>query len=306
MKNFSDGIRWGLAVFAVALLACEDKISPTLETAAPVLVVDAWINNKPEVQAIILNQSQPYFEAVLPTGVSGAVVNVTDDKGKVYAFNEDDKTPGNYLWKPQPNEVFGSVGRKYKLTVVVNGETFESSSYMGRVPLIDSITFDTEKRTSADEWVTRGQFWATDPPGPGDTYFIRTYKNGILLAKPSEINVAYDAGFSAGGDTDGVTFITPIRRGINSNDQDANGKALSPIISGDSLNVQVHSITLAAFNYLNEVAVQTDRPGGFQELFARPLANVSTNISNTNPRGSTVVGFFNVAAVSMAGKRYRE
>jgi hypothetical protein len=52
------------------------------------------------------------------------------------------------------------------------------------------------------------------------------------------------------------------------------------------------------------VAIQTDRPGGFAELFSTPLANVSTNITNANVNGSKAVGFFNVSAVSSAGKKY--
>ena len=154
--------------------------------------------------------------------------------------------------------------------------------------------------------ITRAEFWATDPLGPGDAYWIRTFKNGLLLNKPSELNIAFDAGFSIGGQSDGVTFITPIRRRINPNEQDEDGVPLNPIENGDSLQVQIHSITPQAFTYLNEVAIQTDRPGGFQELFATPLANVSTNVINTNANGSKVLGFFNVAAVSAAGKRFKE
>ncbi|NOT76720.1 MAG: DUF4249 domain-containing protein [Cyclobacteriaceae bacterium] len=292
--------------FSLLLLSCEDKINPALESAAPLLVVDAWLNNKPGSQVIILTQSQPYFESTNPPGVSGADVTVTDDKGKVFTFVEDGSNAGYYRWTPPVNEVFGTVGNKYSLSIKVNGEIFEASSAMGRVPVIDSLTYDTEKRTGSTDSLTRGQFWATDPEGSGDTYWIRTYKNGVYLTKPSEINVAYDAGFSGGGVADGVVFITPIRRGINSRDEDADGRNVSPIVSGDSLNVQIHSVTLSAFNYLNQVAIQTDRPGGFQELFSTPLANVSTNITNTNANGSKALGFFNVSAVSSAGKRYKK
>lgn len=293
-------------VFSILAMSCEDKINPSLEYAAPVLVVDAWLNNKPETQVISLTQSQPYFENSNPAGVSGAVVSVKDPKGKTFSFTEDDKKPGNYLWKPALNEVFGTVGDTYTLTIQISGERFESSSRMGRVPPIDSITFEADKRLGSKEPITRAEFWATDPVGTGDAYWIRSYKNGVMLNKPSEINFAYDAGFSEGGVTDGVTFITPIRRRINPNDKDANGKALSPFVGGDSVNVQIHSVTKQAFNYLNQVSIQTDRPGGFQELFSTPLANVSTNISNTNTNGSKALGFFNVSAVSLAGKRLKE
>ncbi len=300
--NAIDSLK--ILVAAAALMSCEDKITPALQPAGPVLVVDAWINNRPETQVIQLTQTQPYFENLVPPGVSGAVVTVSDNNNVTYTFTEDDKNPGKYQWKPAPGVVFGKVGDSYKLSIQVNGDAYEATSYMGRVPAIDSITFDKDKRTGTNEEIIRGEFWATDPAGPKDIYWIRTYKNGIRLNKPSEILVAYDAGFSAGGLTDGVAFIAPIRRGVNSRDKDDSGKALSPIVAGDSIYVQIHSITEASFNYLKQVQVQTDRPGGFQELFSKPLSNVSTNINNVNPAGMKALGFFNVSAVSAMGKRY--
>lgn len=308
MKALNKTLEYAIwvGVFSILTMSCEDKINPALENAAAILVVDAWLNNKPEPQEISLSLSQSYFDNTNPQGVSGAVVMINDDKGKTYSFAENDKKPGNYLWTPAMNEVFGAVGNSYTLTIQINGETFQSVSKMGRVPPIDSITFEPDKRIGSTEQITRADFWATDPLGKDDAYWIRSYKNGIMLNKPSEINFAYDAGFSEGGATDGVTFITPIRRRINPNDKDADGKTLSPFVTGDSLNVQIHSITKQAFSYLNQVSIQTDRPGGFQELFSTPLANVSTNISNTNTNGRKALGFFNVAAVSMAGKRFKK
>ncbi|MEQ9209842.1 MAG: hypothetical protein RLN96_08370 [Pseudomonadales bacterium] len=53
-------------------------------------------------------------------------------------------------------------------------------------------------------------------------------------------------------------------------------------------------------------AVELLQRGGFSELFATPLSNVSTNIFNENPNGKPVLGFFNVAAVSALGKKFEE
>ncbi|HEV8515740.1 MAG TPA: DUF4249 family protein, partial [Cyclobacteriaceae bacterium] len=204
---------------------------------------------------------------------------------------------------------FGSIGHDYKLSIVLNGETFEAGSHMGRVPPIDSITFEKDVRNVQKEKTRyQGQFWARDPAGVGDTYWIRATKNDTLLNRPSEINIAYDQSFSAGGgaktgDKDTIEFIQPIRRGITPNNSSDEGDK-SPFWPGDSVYVEIHSITIAAFNYLNEVKVQTDRPGGFSELFARPIANVSTNVGNVNPKGSGVMGFFNVGAVSGKGKKF--
>jgi hypothetical protein len=298
-----------ITIFAGILFSCEDKINPTLEKADPILVVDAWINNLAGEQTIALSLTQPYLENVLPTGVSGASITVTDNQGKIYSFKESDKTAGNYVWKPSGNEVFGKIGNSYSLTVKYKNETFQAVSKMGRVPVIDSITFETEKETGGTKMITRGDFWATDPEGVGDTYWIKSFKNGVLLNKPTELNFAYDAGFDPGGKADGVVFIPPVRRRINSVDADETPGGtgnLSPFSDGDSVNVQIHSITYASFTYLDEVELQTNRPGGFSELFSRPLSNVSTNITNVNPNGSKAVGFFNVAAVSSLGKRYKK
>jgi hypothetical protein len=165
---------------------------------------------------------------------------------------------------------------------------------MGRVPVVDSITFSKldDMGPRSDEDFYQAEFWAEDIAGTGDTYWIRTYKNGSLLNKASEINIAYDAAQSAGSEFDGVTFITPIRKGINASDEDEDGEPVSSLNRGDSVYVEIHSITLASFNYLNEVIDQTDRNGGLSELFAStPLTNVSTNIVNLNANGSPVVGF---------------
>jgi copper chaperone CopZ len=305
-------------VSGLAILSCETKIDPALEKVDPVLVVDAWLTNKPGNQTIILSQTQPYFDATTPPPVTGAIVTIADNNNKLFSFNEDVAKPGYYVWKPVGNELIGVVGNSYKLSIQTSGENYSASSRMGPVPPIDTIKFKQNEPTQQNPDFYRGEFLAKDVIGKGDTYWIRTYKNGVLLNKPNEINIAYDAGFDAGGGffsriektKDGrdtailVDFIPPIRGRINPNDTDANDKALSPYVPGDSAYVEIHSITVPAFNYLNEVSIQTNRPGGFSELFARPINNVSTNIVNANPSGKKAIGFFNVAAVSGKGQKF--
>lgn len=307
MKSIKNKFKFSSALLTVLIglffLSCEQVINPTLQSASPVLVVDAWINNKPEKQLILLTQTQPYFDDAQPIGVSGAVVTVEDiNDGTIYSFNENSTKKGYYEWTPSPG-TFGAIGHNYKLSISLNGELFEAASHMGRVPQIDSITFEKDVRASSKETRYQGEFWAVDPPGVGDAYWIRATKNDTLLNKPSELNIAYDAGFSTGSDADGVEFIPPVRRGITPDNSNVSGNP-SPYWPGDSVYVEMTAITLAAFNYLNEVKVQTYRPGGFSELFAKPLANVSTNVSNTNPNGSAVMGFFNAGAVSARGQKF--
>jgi hypothetical protein len=289
---------------AILVSGCDTVIHPTLQSADPVYVVDAFISDKPETQVIRLMLSQPYLEAHLPPGVSGATVSVSDNEGNIFPFPESPNEAGVYSWV-QSGSGFGKVGNVYTLTVNVNGESFIAQSKMGRVPKVDSITFQHTDRNDGNPDFYRGQFWATDPKGPGDTYWIKTYKNGILLNKPSEINLAYDAAFSKGSNFDGYTFIQPIRNGINPDDTDANNRPLSAYSPGDSVYVEIHALTEATFDYLAQVAIQTNRPGGFSELFARPLANVPTNVFNQNAKGAKVQGFFNVGSVSGLGKKFK-
>jgi Domain of unknown function (DUF4249) len=293
---------------AGALFAsCEDVIDPSLRKADPVLVVDAWINNKVEDQVIRLTLSQPYLSDALPPGVSGATVTVSYEGGSI-DFTEDPDNAGVYKWATDDattEEVFGELGRAYTLTITVNGQTFEATSRIKRTVAIDSVTFEKDDSPFYPDNSYTAEFWAKEPLGTGDTYWIRTYKNGTLLSKPSEINIAYDAGFSPGGSFDGITFIPPIRD-INPTDVDEDDQPLSPYAIGDSVYVEVHSITYESFTFLSEVIVQTDRPGGFGELFSTPLANVSTNIDAVTSGPLKAVGFFNVAAVEGLGKKLEE
>ncbi|MGE0588466.1 MAG: DUF4249 domain-containing protein [Cyclobacteriaceae bacterium] len=298
-------IRYTFLVLVLPMLSCEDEISPELESADPVLVVDAWLNNKDEDQIIKLTESQPYFDNTMPMGVSGAQIVVVDDQGKIYPFTEDDVVQGQYNLVGISAGVFGEVGRSFELTIQIGEDEFKAFSTMSRVPPIDSITFTFEEETAFQEESYIAEFWAVDPKGEDDRYWIKGFKNSVLLNRPSEINLAYDAGFSASGNFDGVPFIAPIRTEINPFEIDDDTNLVkSPYLPMDSVYVEIHSITLEAFNFMNQVVVQTDRPGGFSELFATPLANVSTNIVVTKGNRK-VVGFFNTAAVSAAGKRLR-
>ena len=286
------------------MTSCEDDISSKVELAASpdLVVIDAWINNKPEPQTINILASQTYFDNSGVVGLSGAEVVVLSTSGEQYLFEEGDN--GAYTWTPTNGETFGTIGEDYGLSVTHNGITYASGSSLNRVPPIDSITFRFEEENAFLEESYFAEFWSRDPEGTGDSYWIRTWKNGIYLGDPNEINIAFDAGFSQGGAVDGLIFIPPIRDAINPF-EDEDGVFLSPYAPGDSIYVELHAIPNEAAFFLNEVRLQTDRPGGFGELFASPLSNVPTNIFASD--GETeVLGFFTVSAVSSLGERFEE
>ncbi len=288
------------------LWSCEDRIEVELPKSEPVVVIDAWLNDKPETQKIKLMKSIPYFENSFLPGINEANIQVQDlTDGITYDFEKSDEE-GTYIWEPtsaQPR--FGRIGNDYRLSIQIGSDNYESFTSMNRVPEIDSIGFRFEKGNSFFPDSYFAGVFALDPEGPGDTYWIKAWKNGEYLNKPSEINISYDAGGSPGATVDGIVFIQPIRDGINPFDQDENDDFLSPYEPGDSVYVEIHSISYESYIFLYEVSVQTDRPGGFAELFMQPLANVPSNIMVVNESSSTTkaIGFFTVSAVSSKGRK---
>ena len=287
-----------VVLFSGLIFSCEKDIYPELETAEPQFVVDAFITDLPEVQKIRLAQSLPYYQAETLPPLRNATVSITDDQGKRYDFVEGSEV-GTYEWTPTvADPVFGEVGRTYTLEIISGNTTVNSTVSMGRVPDVDTVIFAYEEESPFNAEGYTAEFFAVDPVGPGDTYWIKTFKNNEYLNLPSEINVAYDAAFSAGGNVDGTTFILPIRRSINPQDVDEDGNLLKAYEPDDSIRVEIHSISNLAFDFFLQMQEQIDRPGGFGELFAVPLANLPTNLQATGPFENRVVGFFNVAAVS--------
>ena len=288
-----------ILLIAFAFFACENIIYPELEPSLEQYVVDAWLNDLPGSQKIFLSKSNNYFMSELPKLLSGAEVYLTDEDGNRYDFEESAE---GYVWGDSLSTSFLQVGTSYQLNVSIDGIRFSGTSEMNPVPPVDSITFKYQKEDfSTDEDYYLAEVVATDLVGVGNTYWIKAWKNGVYLNKASEINIAYDAGFSAGGNIDGQVFIQPIQELINPFDTDEAGEALiePPYSIGDTIYVEILSISESAFYFLNEVKIQTVRSGGFGALFAPPFSNVSTNLMNEDVN-STIhpVGFFNVSAIS--------
>jgi len=295
-----------LILVAAVLMACEERIYPELPSGEAPIVIDAWLYRKPETQTIRISRTNRYFDQTRPVGISGAIVRVIDQDDTTNPITFIETDPGVYVWEPaHATDTFGIMGRSYALDIQWNGNTYSSFSTINRVPKVDSLTWRLEPATAFFDDAYFGEFWARDYVGSGDAYWIKTWKNGDLLTKPSELTIAYDAGFSAGGNADGLVFIQPIRDGMNPFDLDKNERLISPYALGDSAYVEINSITQTALFFLQQVQIQTDRPGGFGELFATPLANVQSNIISSDPK-EKVVGFFCTSAVSGLGRKFTE
>lgn len=287
-----------LPFLLLILISCEDIITPELPTNDPILVVDAWLNNLNEQQKIILSSTQDYLDSTSSPSVSGAIVQVSDDQGNVFDFVES--VPGEYVWQPTIlKNNLGDVGSSYTLNIQYDGKEIIAQSTMNRTSTIDSVNF---VRGQFPEGSYYAEFWSREEAGIGDAYWIKSYVNGIYQNGLDDIITCIDAGASSEGAViDGIPFIPPIRRGITRFETDDDGDFISPFNKGDSLYVEIHSVTYEAFDFLNKTSIQINRPGGFGELFAVSLSNVPTNLQVVNDNRFPVVGFFNISAVHGMG-----
>ena len=282
-----------IIAFGLCLLcqSCEDPIDVTLDEAERLLVVDAWLDDIPGKDQIIrLSYSQPYFDSTQVSEINEANIKITTDSGVEYIF-ENINDGGDYRIEPNFTWIHEEVGTTFFLSIDLGAVSYTAAAYKNRVPEIDSIQQDfRESDAFADDGIYCN-FFATDLEGLGDTYWIKTYKNGAYLNRPSEINLAFDAGFSSGSEVDNLVFIQPIQELNNPVDDNF---APIPWVTGDEIRVEIHSITNEAFFYMEVLRDQLLNSSN--SIFAEPQANTSGNITSTDEK--EVLGFFNVASTS--------
>lgn len=280
-----------LSLSVFYLTSCQDVIQLDTETGPSQLVVDGWITNQPGSQNIRLTKSANYFDNAAAKPALGATVVVTDNDGKIFEF-KDLKNDGNYTWKPIGNQAIGKIGGLYALNIKYAGEEYNAITSINRVPAIDSISYEYKEPsiapTDAPKKGYLAEFYAKDPTGVGDCYWIKFSKNHKAYNKPGEITLAFDAAFSPGAASDGLTFIEPIRQAVTPQ----NGTQL--YAEKDTLAIELHSISLEAYYFLFQVRQESANQG----LFATPPANIPTNVVNVRKDGPKALGFFGSSAVS--------
>lgn len=285
-------IKYFIGMTICFMFSCEDVIDVPLQEVDAGIVVDAWIDNVTRDQVISLTGTQPYFDSSAPPSIIGAEVLLTRSDGTVFSFV--DQGGGRYVWESNGASL-GAEGDDFRLSIRTDETTVEGISSINRVPVIDSIGFEFRDDELFSDDGIYAEFFARDPLGKGDTYWIKTYRNDVFLSKPEELNIAFDAGFDGGSGVDGIIFIPPIREFVNALDED---DLPTPLEVGEILRVELHAISNEGFDFL-EIA-RDQITNGNNGIFSIPQANARTNLSSSS--GVEVVGFFNIANVSSAEK----
>jgi hypothetical protein len=276
-----------LTITILLLTSCEDVIQIDSIKADPLLAVDGTITNRVGSQVLRLTKSQGYFDNAAPKPVQGATVQVKDNLGNIFNF-KDLKNDGNYVWTPEVStQTMGVIGRKYTLQIKAEGETYEATSQMNRVPKIDSVSYKFQKADLGQKGPTEGydvQGFANDFKGVGDCYTMKAYKNGKQIGKYGD-KIIFDGGFTKGSVADGLLFLEFSRRIYQ-----------ELYTENDIVKIELYSITEDQFDYLFRVQNQLNNVG----LFAPPTSAVGTNIFNLNQNSTKkAAGWFGASAVTV-------
>jgi hypothetical protein len=261
--------------FAVILFlsACEKTVYLDLDQSKPKVVIEGMVTDRAEMQFVKVSRSSGFYSNGGTPKVTDATVVVEDDLGNSYNFvhnpNGNEDSLGIYL----PEVPFsGVIGRTYKLTVMVDGKSYEGSDTMYRLVPIDKL----ESRIDEDEEEDPedpGRFyelrlWVKEPKDTRDYYLFKNYRNGEL-AFDADTDIYYADDEFIGENIDGVSL---------------------PVFyaKDDVAEIVVYSLSREAFIFYRDLDKLLNGDGG---MFSPPPANPRTNLSND------AVGFFQVSAV---------
>ncbi|HVX51554.1 MAG TPA: DUF4249 domain-containing protein [Chitinophagaceae bacterium] len=273
--------RWMVCLCAaITATGCEKNINLNLNKQAPVLVVDAQIENG-KAPVVVLSTSLDYFSSISPqqleqTFVHNAKITVSDGSTttQLEEFSETDSAGFKiYLYTSNPGlpgNIKGAFNTKYHLDITTEGgDTYSATTTIPALAkTLDSLWWKpAPDNPDTTRCVMFGLF--TDPKGYGNyiRYFTRVNSGPFLTAA----NSAFDDEF-----TDGSTYSLQFDMGHDKGIITDNNDDIGFAHRGDTVTVKFCNIDKATYDFWRtwEFAYQsTNNP------FSSPVV-VQGNISN--------------------------
>lgn len=252
------------------LSACTEPYDTTLGSSYIRLVVQGSINDQYQVHQVLLTKSADYFSNKPAKKVTGANVLISDGDTN---FQLHEVSEGLY----QTDTMAGIPGKTYTLTIDTEGKTYEASCYLNYCPPIDSIRFGYYDLSDYDIIDSSAYILlnAMEPSTPDNYYMWNVYRNGVL--ETDTLNEVY-----------------------SSDDQFINGYYMydakvgwvRKVNTGDTITLEMLSITKEYYDYVNQVLTVTDWDmGPFGGPPANPNGNIHEEIDNGNDNDDPL-GFF--------------
>ncbi len=262
-------------ILLLTLVACEELVE--LPVGDPQLVVEGWVTNENKAHRIRLSQTVPFDAERDGLPVSDATLSIEDNLG-----NSWDCVHSADGW--YESQVFtGVVGRNYQLFVVLADEQMVVSEPETLRPVdplqsLSFTSFDTNDEQTGDP-VTK--FYpvvvSTDPLATKDFYRYIGFRNGEKFNDPDQLILLSD-------------------QFINGADPLVNELQLFNYDAGDSVRIELWSLTVGAFNFLELIRSQTATLGTTAGVGP---ATASGNLRYTDPATDNVVlGYFGASSIT--------
>ncbi len=255
-----------------ALFGCDEAIELDLNQTPPQYVVDALITDQLTDHYVKLSTSVDFYVEGQTPSVSGADVVVSDDKGNVFQFQENENRPGWYSTR-----FAGKPGSTYKLEVKLpNGETLTAEDTMYPVQSIDSLVWDIDEKAVEDEdpYAYTVKIYVLEPAATKDFYLFKFFRNDSIQNFDSNTGIFYADDELIGGYVNGLEGPENYRK-------------------SDTARVEMYRISQDAFLFYNDLDNILNGDGG---MTGPSPANPRTNIRSEDGLG---LGLFQVAAVDI-------
>ncbi|WP_372934239.1 DUF4249 family protein [Mariniphaga sediminis] len=271
-----------LAFVFILMNACEDVIDIELsDEDVGLYAVEAKITTE-DNPYVFLYKTQPVSSAEPYTGVSGAVVTISDNSQppQTIQLAEDPENTGLYI--PEEGIIFhGEYNKEYTVSISVGETTLTASDMLAKVEPIDSIQVHSSLR---GDHLFLGIFtYGNETPGIGNYYKWDIYINNELLSGSEYLAVVSDE-MVDGNYVNGFEIFTDFH------DPEEPSERLLNL--GDTIQVKQTSISEFAWHFYSQMFEQGQTGG----LFSVPPANIKGNFLSDD--GRQVLGLFTAHDVS--------
>lgn len=262
-----------ILLFITHLFSCQEVVEIDLETAQERLVIEALINwengTTGNEQTIKLTKTSSFYNNQIIPATGATVVIENIDSQEVFNFNETSN--GIY----QTNTFVPLLNNTYKLQVTYENESYKAESTLLPSPPIIEVTQSLEGGFSVEDPEVNISF--QDFIGQDDYYrIIFSQFRPSTNEEIENLIYTYDSRFESDN------ILSTFSESDN-------------ILTGDSFDITIYSISKPFFNFLEKLENQSEESEG---PFSSPPINVKGNIVNTTNKAKYPYGYFNLHEVS--------
>ena len=263
-------------IWILFLIGCTDT-TIDLPPGKSTVVVEGWITDQSNQHWVKVSRSTRFRDTKTEIIISDATV-IIEDNSDQYPL-----TFHNELGIYQTSTFAGLRGNSYRviITLVDGSEITSSWEELNNVSPIDDLQFDTYEDRDPDTGENIIVYYpiviSQDPLEEQNQYRYKGFRNAIALNKPEELILLSDE-FNNGEIL--PQHIPEFRLGL-----------------GDEITIEMHSLSLPAFRFLELLRSQTTSLGSSSGTAPAKLVG---NLTYTNRQDDIVIGFFGASSIATA------